>query len=155
MRVNLLVIHHIVLMIGERAKNRREVQGRDTQVLQVIQLLRDTLQIAAEKLARARLGMRTRSLTPGARDYRLTVTIVFATTHVIGRVAIIKAVREYLVKDALLHPGGILVVCQDFEISGVGWRVARDACGREPVAAVAGIYKKTVVGARRVQLQFN
>src|SRR5579859_307306 len=129
MRVHLLIIHYVILVIGQRRENRREIQGGDAEVLQVVQPLHNPLQIAAEKLACAGLRMRARALAPCARDSRLTVTVVLTAAYIIRWVAIVEAVGEYLVKHAGLRPDGMLVVRQDFEIAGIGGRVTCDAPG--------------------------
>src|ERR1700730_12142767 len=111
-------------MVTGRCKNRGEVEGRNPQVREVIQLLLNTPEITAEKLTAARFSMGSRAFSPGAGNHRLSVTVVLSGAHIIRGIAIVETIRENLVKDTLLHPGRCVVIGQDFEIGGISWCMA-------------------------------
>jgi hypothetical protein len=100
--INLFVVGHIVFVITGGGKNRSEVERGDAQFLQVVQVLDNSLEVAAEKLGAACFGIG--SLSPGTGDHRFAVAEILATAHIIGGITIGEAIRENLVEDAALQP---------------------------------------------------
>ena len=90
--VNLRVIHRIVLMVGAGQKNRAQIQGIHTQLLQIIQLFDQPAQVTA--VLAGNLGQ----FAPGGLVLRIQRGI-----------AVAEAVQEDLVEHGALHPRGAAV----------------------------------------------
>ncbi len=67
-RVDVVIVVRVITMIGSRSKDRVEVQRRDSQILQVIEILGDPIQIAAFETV-----MRGRRVPRFKTDIRQTV----------------------------------------------------------------------------------
>ncbi len=145
MGVNVLIIYRVIFMVAGRGEDRREIEGIDAQILQVIQVLDNPPQVAAEKFDPARLAKWTRYLAPGPRDDRLTITCILAITDIVGGIAIGKALGKNLVKDAVAHPQGRMVVSKYTEIRRVRRRIPHHPSGSKPPVALVCQKKKAVV----------
>ena len=154
MRVDVLVIHYIVFMVGKGGEDRVQVEGIDAQVSQVIQMLGDARQIAAVKNDTGVLILR-RGAAPGQGLRTLTAVLIIFRARVVGGVAIGKAVREDLVKNALLHPGRRVVTGQDLKI-GLIQRLKGGGAGRGvPPDAIRRLQQEAVMGGRHADRQVD
>ena len=87
-RVDLQVIDRIVLMVGRSFKNRAEIDAVDTQVLQIIKVIDDPLQVAAEEVLAAWICR-----TPSQRAFRI-----------VARIPIGKTFRKNLIPNRFFDP---------------------------------------------------
>ncbi len=92
MRVDTGVIVGVVLMVCGSFKNRRKVQGVDTQLRKIGKLLDDAGQVAAEEIHPVRLP------TPLADSFRRE-----------GRISVAEALRENLIEYRTVDPGRLFV----------------------------------------------
>src|SRR5712692_8448351 len=104
-------------------------------------MLDDPPQVAAEEFDRAR----PRDLAPGPRNDRLAITCIFAISNIVGRIAIGKALRKNLVKNAVTHPCWRVIVRENAKIRRVCRRVAHHPGGSKPPVALVCQEKKTIV----------
>ena len=126
--VHMEIVRAVVFVYGRSGENRVEVQGRDPQLLQIGQLIPDSLQVSSVKIQGASHAALHRRRLPAAHpDGGTAVQGVLPGLHVVGRVAVAEALREDLIKDSLLHPGGLHVVGQQHKVSGLVLHVGCDA----------------------------
>ena len=102
--INMGVILAVIFMAGRGDKNRVQVQNLDTQVLQVIEFIDDSLEVAAVEAAEIRIG---RQSIPIRHMLGMADGIVILVVHnIIGRIAVEETVRENLILYGTLGPGG-------------------------------------------------
>ncbi|MNI12751.1 hypothetical protein D3C73_659450 [compost metagenome] len=88
MRIDRHIVFRIVFVVGGRGEDRGEVDAGNAELAQMIQMVNDPLQVAAEKVLRCRRS------APRLHIGRIPAGI-----------AICKPLRENLIKDSVLHPG--------------------------------------------------
>ena len=116
-RVNCAVVDGIVAVIRAGIVDRVDVDGRHAEALEVVELLRDAGDIAAEEVVALplvavgsrRLAVVSRQVAPFAVLHRLEAARI-RTRVVVALVAVEEAVREDLVADGILRPVRRLVV---------------------------------------------
>src|ERR1051326_6121363 len=86
-RVNVAVIFDIVFVIAGRGENGREIERRDAQLLQIVQLLENTLQVAPKEFDGSSLLMTSWYFSPGASHDRTAITQIFPAAHIVGWIA--------------------------------------------------------------------
>ncbi len=152
--IDVLVVHHIILMVAECSEDRRQVEGVDAQVGQVIKVLGDARQVAAvENDPVVLIGIRLD--TPGQGVRPVPSVFILIWLRVGGGIAVGKAVRENLVEDALQHPGRRIVAGEDLEVGRVQRIVIRCAGRGVPPQAVRRLEEEAVVGQRLADGQFR
>ncbi|MNW50722.1 hypothetical protein D3C74_281820 [compost metagenome] len=87
MRVNFHIILSVIFVVGWCFKYRIEIYDRNAEIGQVVQMVNDTLQIAAEEVAIFRFT------SPFQRSFRI-----------IGLIAIRKALGKNLIKHCVFRP---------------------------------------------------
>jgi len=113
-RVDGLEVGGIVAVVGARLEDRVEVDGGHAQVFEIVQLLDDPGQVAAEEVA-VIVARPARRLGHAAIDRRLVPRLVeeqrqVAVEHIravrwiVGRVAVAEAIGENLVDHGVAHP---------------------------------------------------
>ncbi len=108
--IDLEVVLGIVLVVARRIEDGVEVERRDPERLQIVQLGIYPRQVPAVKLTGAEsLFVTADRLTPPLADHRLASVLVFMMLHAQGRIAVAKAVGKDLVEHLILHPGWRLV----------------------------------------------
>ena len=91
MRINLRVIRGIILVRGGSFVDRRQIYARYPKIPDIVQLIDNALQIAAEKFLVAHSSLHP----PGKRPFRVD-----------GRVAVTEPLRENLIPDRVVDPCG-------------------------------------------------
>ena len=101
-RIDIIIVLNVIFVIGRRNKEGIEVDHLDAKVLQIIHLVDHALQVTAVELTHVHGG---RILIP-ILDlvHRLVNIRIFIRQHVIGRIAVVKAVHEDLIHDGALGP---------------------------------------------------
>ena len=84
------IVDRIVLVIGRCGKNRAQVQSVYTQILQIVEVIKNSLQITAEKVRRRRIG------TPPRKS----------SVRIVSLVAICEPFRENLIPNGFFDPFG-------------------------------------------------
>ena len=108
--IDLEVVLGIVLVVARRIEDGVEVECRDPEGLQIVQLGIYPRQVPAVKLTGAEsLFVTADRLPPPLADHRLASVLVFMMLHAQGRIAVAKAVGKDLVEHLILHPGWRLV----------------------------------------------
>ena len=91
-RVDSKIVDRIVLVIGRCGENRAQVQSVYTQILQIVEVIKNSLQITAKKVRRCRIG------TPPRKS----------AIRIISLVAICEPFRENLIPNSFLTHSGVL-----------------------------------------------
>jgi len=104
MRVDVLVVGHIVLVIRKRREHRVEVEGAHAEALQVIEALPDALQVPAIEHQREDLVLRWKRF-PGVGARPMSPVLVLVRARSAGRIAVGEAVGEDLVEHRRAQPG--------------------------------------------------
>ena len=102
--INMLIVLAIVLMAGRGDEDRIEVKNLNSQILQVIQFIQDTLKIAAVKTADIRItgqGIPVSNMLGVANG-----VIVLIVHNIIGGVSVAESIREDLVLNGAFGPIG-------------------------------------------------
>ena len=102
--INMLIVLAIVLMAGRGDEDRIEVKNLNSQILQVIQFIQDTLKIAAVKTADIRItgqGIPVSNMLGVANG-----VIVLIVHNIIGGVSVAETIREDLVLNGAFSPVG-------------------------------------------------
>ena len=86
-----VVIDRVILVVARTAKNRRQIERGHAEFVEIIQLVEDTLQVAAHKIAECRRG------TPWLHIWRVVLGITVA-----------ESLRENLVEHRVANPDGRL-----------------------------------------------
>ena len=146
-RVDVLVIGHVILVVGLRAKDWRQVQRVDPQRLQVVQALDDAGQVAAVKHQPAVPAFR-RGRAPGTGQRAVVLVFVFVCARVAGGFAVREAVREDLVEHRALQPGRGVIIGQELEVEAVQRRLGARAGGGIPPQPIAGLQQEAVMRRR-------
>ena len=102
MRIDVIIVLYVIFMIGRRYKKRVKIDHFDAKVLQVIQLIHDSLKISPVEVSDIH---RSRNLIPvtDLRAGRSDVDI-FSILYVICRIPVIKAVHKDLVHHGPFRP---------------------------------------------------
>ena len=120
-RINMLVILGIVFMTGGGDEDGVQIEHLDAQILQIVQLIQDALQIPAVEAA----DVRIRGVgVPVLHVLRMADGIIILIVgNIIGGIPVAEPVRENLVLDGALGPGGHMKA--RLEAKGVGRAVIR------------------------------
>ena len=109
-RIDRAVVTRIVVMVRRRRVDRVQIDRRDAKLLQIVELLRDAGEIAAEEIVAIplvtvrRAGVRVRrQRRPGAVLHRLRAACRRARI-VVRLVAVEETIREDLAADSFLRP---------------------------------------------------
>src|SRR5258706_129288 len=109
-------------------------------------------EVATEKFDRARSARRAWNLAPGPRNDRLAITGIFVITDIVGRIAISKAIRKYLVKDGVVNPCWCMVARKDAKICRVRRRILDHSGSSEPPVALFCQQQKAIVIAHHLDV---
>ena len=102
MRVHIIIILRIILVIGRRHKDRIQIDCLHAELLQIIQLVDDSLKISSVEISHVHI---CRGLIPVLDSLYMLVDIaVFIGENVIRGIAVPEPVRINLVHDASLRP---------------------------------------------------
>ncbi len=126
MGINLIIVGHVILMIGAGVKDWIQVDSRNAEIGQIIQMRLDTRQITTIEDHR-RMKIRLRFGSPGICFGVLTSIFELGRLWVVVWVAIGKPVGEYLVKDRRGQPLHRLITGQDAKICHVKGDLGRNA----------------------------
>lgn len=128
-RVHLEVVLGIVLVVARRIEDGVQVEGRDPEGLQVVQLGIDARQIPAVKFAGAvSLFVTADRLAPRLADDRLASVLIFVMLDAERRITVAEAVGEDLVEHLILHPGRRLMQAVEAKML-LPWRHGRADAG--------------------------
>ena len=137
--IDVEVVDTVVLVDRRTDEDRVQIEGRDAEVLQVRDLLPDALEVAAVEVQAMAFRVFHRGGVPGRHpDRRISVDAVFARPDVVFGVSVAEALREDLVEDGLLHPGGLDVVRQQDEVAAHIRQPGRDPLLRIEIDAAVG-----------------
>ena len=102
-RIDVIIVLYIILMVGRRHKKRVKIDYLDAEILQVIQLIHDSLKISPVEVSDIH---RSRNLIPvtDLRTWRPDIDIL-AVLHIVRRISIIKAVHKDLIHHSPFRPG--------------------------------------------------
>ena len=154
MRVDVLVVGHVVLVVRLGGEDRVEIQRGDAQLLDIIQLLRNALQVAAVEDQREG-GVVRRQRAPGEGLRALAAVFVLVGLRIVRRIAVGETVGEDLVEDGFVQPAGGIGIGQELEVICVQ-RVEMAGPGRvQPPHPVVGLQRKAVVHQRFVDGQLR
>ena len=116
MRVDMVIVLGVVFVIGRRDKEGIEINGLDTQVPQIIQLVHDPLQVTAVELPDVIGG---RQLVPVLNtDHVAAAVVIFIRQDIIRPVSVAETVHEDLIHDAAGRPQGNLQARDDLKQVG-------------------------------------
>ncbi len=147
--VHVVVVGHVVLMVAGGREDGVQVDGRDAQVLQVVQVLDDPGEVAPMEVPRSGAG--PREVVPGPSPRRPALNQVLPVPDVAGRVPVSEAVREDLVDDRVGHPFGAGVSGHQAEVGGVGGSMPRNPGPGEPPVALVCLHQEAIGEARHGQ----
>jgi hypothetical protein len=152
--VNVVIIDDIVFVIGVGSKDGVEIQGVDSQRIQVIQALLDALQIPAVKYhGKGRVW--SRWFPPRKSFGSKTTYFEFLRLWIIGRITVGEAIRENLVKHRIVYPCRGLVIGQNLKISKIQWVIQAGACSGIPPDSFCTFQDKAIMNHRLLNLQFT
>ena len=102
MRIDIIIILYIIFMIGRRYKEGIEIDHLNAEILQIIQLIHDTLQVPSIKVTDIH---RRRKLIPVLylRSRRSDIDI-FPVFHIVCRISIIETIHKDLIHHRSLCP---------------------------------------------------
>ena len=102
MGINIIIVLRIIFMIWRRYKNRIQIQNFHAKILQIVQFIHDTLQIAAIKLTHAH---RCRHFIPVTHLRHMLINIcIFTVNNIICLIPIIKTIHKNLVHHGTFCP---------------------------------------------------
>ena len=103
MRINIIVILNIILVIGRRYKQRIEINGINTQALDIIQLIHNPLKIPAVKTPhiQSQRVIRPVSRTGGRNSIHIQI---FSVQYIIGRISVAETIHKNLIENGTLCP---------------------------------------------------
>ena len=102
MRINIIIVLYIILMVRRRHEQRIKVNHLDSKILQIVQLIHDSLQISAIKVPDIH---GCRSLTPILNFFTWSSDInIFIIFYVICRISVIETVYKNLIHDCPFCP---------------------------------------------------
>ena len=114
MGINIVIILNIVFVVGRGHKQGIEINNINTQILQIIHLVKNTLQITAIKFTDAH-GCRI--FLPVIHLHCLVTDIlIFPGEYIIGRISVIKPVYIDLIHNSTLGPLRCLKPGNDTEL---------------------------------------
>ena len=102
MRINIIIILYVIFVIGRRYKERIEINHLDAEILQIVQLIHDTLQVASIKVPDIH---RRRELIPVLylRGRRPDIEI-FPVFHIVRRISVVETVYKDLIHHRSFCP---------------------------------------------------
>ena len=134
-----VVILGVVLVIARRSEDGVEVERRDPEGLQIMQLAVDAGQIAAIELAAGcAFSLLADRLAPGLADDGLAAVFIFVMAHAQGGVAIAEAIGKDLVEHLVLHPAWRLVTGVEAKMLLAGRHGGTDAGTVQPPLVLMG-----------------
>ncbi len=153
MGVNVIVVLNIVLMIGRGNKQRIKINNLNTQILQIVHLVHNTLQVAAVKIS----DVHCRRITvPVVHMLHFLIDVlVLVVLDIIGGVAVAETVHINLVHYRTLRPLRRLEAGNDNEVIIVVAVLMQTASGIVITHNPADIDFKTVGQFFVFKLHFN
>ena len=122
MRIDMLIVLAVIFMAGRGDKDRIQVQGFNAQILEVIQLVQDTLQVTA--VEGTDIGVSGHSVPVGNMLGVTDDVIILIIRYIVGRIPVEEPVRENLVLHGAFRPAGHMEPRNKPE--GIGGIVLRD-----------------------------
>ena len=126
MGVHVEIIQAVILMAGGGIENGIQVQGRDTQLLQIGDLLLNTLEVAAVEVHTVGLLVAQGLIFPVPMKALVAVLRILAGPDIVARVTVAETLREDLVEHRILDPGGLDIVADQLKIIDVLRQIGGD-----------------------------
>ena len=102
MRIDMIVILTVILMVAGRDKDRIQIDHIHSKLLKIIQLIHNSLKIAAIKFPDTH---HSRNLFPVIHFYGSVPDIeIFPCFHIIGRISVTETIHINLIHHSTLQP---------------------------------------------------